>query len=247
MTPTNASGKSTAAVHLAGELVHRGKKVLIIDMDISPHDRVTDILSITQPAPAWLSDVIVSKSAALADTICHTCIDNLDLIPGGLQLTDALASMQKTTFGRDTVLRRLLPQIPDTYDYVFFDCSSYLEHAFSINVLVAAQYILAPIQSVQGTLDGYDTILEAIQAIHETVNPGLRFLGIFLSAETNCARYMNTIPRPEHVLRSTIRRSTSVQKAALARKPLAFFSPNCAVAADYAALCDEILNKMEDA
>lgn len=88
----------------------------------------------------------MSKTATLADTVCHTTTENLDLIRGGSLLAPALATMQEMPFGRDTTLRRLLPQIPDTYDFVFFDCSPSLESLFNINVLVAVQYVPHPHQ-----------------------------------------------------------------------------------------------------
>ena len=83
----------------------------------------TSNLSLTEIPAATLTDVIVSKTATLADTVCHTTTENLDLIRGGSLLAPALATMQEMPFGRDTTLRRLLSQIPDTYDFVFFDCS----------------------------------------------------------------------------------------------------------------------------
>ena len=71
-------------------------------------------LQLTEVPTATLTDVIVSKSATMTDTICHTSVEGLDLIRGGTLLAPALATMQEMTFGRDTTLRRLLPQIPDT-------------------------------------------------------------------------------------------------------------------------------------
>ena len=134
MNQKGGTGKTTSAINLAGELVRRGKKVLIVDMDTQGN--ATSNLSLTEIPAATLTDVIVSKTATLADTVCHTTTENLDLIRGGSLLAPALATMQEMPFGRDTTLRRLLPQIPDTYDFVFFDCSPSLESLFNINVLV---------------------------------------------------------------------------------------------------------------
>ena len=72
----------------------------------------TSNLSLTEIPAATLTDVIVSKTATLADTVCHTTTENLDLIRGGSLLAPALATMQEMPFGRDTTLRRLLPRSP---------------------------------------------------------------------------------------------------------------------------------------
>ena len=178
MNQKGGTGKTTSAINLAGELVRRGKKVLIVDMDTQGN--ATSNLSLTEIPAATLTDVIVSKTATLADTVCHTTTENLDLIRGGSLLAPALATMQEMPFGRDTTLRRLLPQIPDTYDFVFFDCSPSLESLFNINVLVAVQYVLIPIKVDKNSIEGYDVMLETIQSVREIANPDIRALGIFM-------------------------------------------------------------------
>ena len=151
-------------------------------MDMDTQGNATSNLSLTEIPAATLTDVIVSKTATLADTVCHTSTENLDLIRGGSLLAPALATMQEMPFGRDTTLRRLLPQIPDTYDFVFFDCSPSLESLFNINVLVAVQYVLIPIKVDKNSIEGYDVMLETIQSVREIANPDIRALGIFMTA-----------------------------------------------------------------
>lgn len=249
MNQKGGTGKTTSAINLAGELVRRGRRVLIVDMDTQGN--ATSNLQLTEIPSATLSDVIISKSATILDTICHTSVENLDLIRGGALLAPALAAMQEMPFGRDTTLRRLLPQFPDTYDYVFFDCSPSLESLFNINVLVAVQYVLIPIKVDKNSIEGYDVMLETIQSVREIANPDIRVLGIFMTAVESGSsldrEMIASLPAllPDLAFRSYIRKNIDVKKAPIALLPLCQFSPRCTATADYAALCDEMLARME--
>lgn len=243
------TAKTTSAINLAGELTRRGKKVLIIDMDTQGN--ATSNLALTEVPEATLTDVIVHKSATMADIICRTTTEHLDLIRGGALLAPALRAMQEMPFGRDTTLRRLLPQIPAEYDFVFFDCSPSLESLFNINVLVAVEYVLIPIKVDKNSIEGYNVLLETVQSVREIANPDIRVLGIFMTAvETGSSLDREMIANfplmlPELAFRSYIRKNIDVKKAPLALQPLCCFSPRCAATQDYAALCDEMLERLE--
>ena len=180
MNQKGGTGKTTSAINLAGELVRRGKRVLIMDMDTQGN--ATSNLELTDIPATTLADVICDKDRRIPDAICHTSVENLDVIRGGALLAPALTAMQELPFGRDMTLRRLLPQIPQDYDFVFFDCSPSLESLFNINVLVAVQYILIPIKVDKNSIEGYNVMLETVQNVRELVNPDIRVLGIFMTA-----------------------------------------------------------------
>ena len=249
MNQKGGTGKTTSAINLAGELVRRGKRVLIVDMDTQGN--ATSNLQLTAVPKTTLADIIVDRDHKLPDAICHTSTENLDIVRGGSLLAPALAAMQEMPFGRDTTLRRLIPQIPKDYDFVFFDCSPSLESLFNINVLVAVQYVLIPIKVDKNSIEGYDVMLETIRSVRELVNPDIRVLGIFMTAvETGTSLDREMIENfpamlPDLAFRSYIRKNIDVKKAPLALQPLCFFSPRCTAASDYAALCDEMLARME--
>ena len=248
MNQKGGTGKTTSAINLAGELVRRGKRVLIVDMDTQGN--ATSNLQLTAVPKTTLADIIVDRDHKLPDAICHTSTENLDIVRGGSLLAPALAAMQEMPFGRDTTLRRLIPQIPKDYDFVFFDCSPSLESLFNINVLVAVQYVLIPIKVDKNSIEGYDVMLETIQSVREIANPDIRVLGIFMTAVEVCSsldkEMISHFPAmlPELAFKTFIRKNIDVKKAPLALQPLCFFSPRCAATVDYAALCDEMLERM---
>ena len=249
MNQKGGTGKTPSAINLAGELVRRGKRVLLVDMDTQGN--ATSNLQLTEVPAATLTDAIMGKGPTLADTICKTSVEGLDLIRGGGLLAPALVAMQEMRFGRDTVLSRLLPQFPAPYDYVFFDCSPSLESLFNINVLMAVQYILIPIKVDKNSIEGYDVMLETIRDVRGNGNPDIRVLGIFMTAvETGASLDREMIANfpallPELAFKTYIRKNIDVKKAPIALLPLCQYAPKCTASADYAALCDEMLERME--
>lgn len=249
MNQKGGTGKTTSAINLAGELARRGKQVLLMDMDTQGN--ATSNLQLMEVPSATLADVIMGKGPTLTDVICHTSIEGLDVIRGGGLLAPALVAMQELRFGRDTVLRRLMPQIPDSYDHVFFDCSPSLESLFNINVLMTAQYILIPIKVDKNSIEGYDVMLETIRDVRSSGNPEIRVLGIFMTAvETGASLDREMIANfpsllPDLAFSTYIRKNIDVKKAPIALLPLCQYAPKCTAAADYAALCDEMLARME--
>lgn len=248
MNQKGGTGKTTSAINLAGELTRRGQQVLLVDMDTQGN--ATSNLQLVDVPSATLADAIMGKGPSLAETVCKTSVEGLDLIRGGGLLAPALVAMQEMRFGRDTVLSRLLPQLPDTYDYVFFDCSPSLESLFNINVLMAVKYILIPIKVDKNSIEGYDVMLETIREVRSNGNPEIRVLGIFMTAvETGASLDREMIASfpsllPELAFRTYIRKNIDVKKAPIALLPLCQYAPRCTASADYAALCDEMLARM---
>ena len=116
---------------------------------------------------------------------------------------------------------------------------------------MAVQYVLIPIKVDKNSIEGYDVMLETIQSVREIANPDIRVLGIFMTAvETGSSLDREMIANfpamlPDLAFRSYIRKNIDVKKAPLALQPLCFFSPRCTATNDYAALCDEMLERME--
>ena len=94
-------------------------------------------------------------------------------------------------------------------------------------------------------------MLETIQSVREIANPDIRVLGIFMTAvESGSSLDREMIANfplmlPDLAFKSYIRKNIDVKKAPLALQPLCYFSPRCTATQDYAALCDEMLERLE--
>ncbi|MDO4668256.1 MAG: ParA family protein [Butyricicoccus pullicaecorum] len=250
MNQKGGTGKTTSVLNIAGELALRKKKVLIIDMDTQGN--ATANLKITVPSTKTLSDAIEDTEISLQDTICHTAVEGLDLIQGGAILGSAFNAIQKMLVGRDTVLKRLLAKLPQSYDFILLDCSPSLESVLNINVLVATDYVLIPIRVDKNSIEGYGVMLDTIQLVRETENVNLRALGVFMTAVeigSSLDREMiKALPAtiPTLAFHSYIRKNIDVKKAPIAQVPLCYYNARCTGARDYAALTNEILTRIAD-
>ena len=248
MNQKGGTGKTTSVINIGGELVHKGKKVLIIDMDTQGN--ATSNIKIISNSNKNMADAIINSNVNINDVICHTIIDGLDIIQGGTLLGNAFVALQKMMMGRETVLKRLLNKL-DIYDFVLFDCSPSLESILNINVLVATDYVLIPIRVDKNSIEGYGTMLETIKDAREMVNPDLKALGIFMTAvETGSSldkEMINEFPKmlPDLAFKKKKKKNIEVRKAPLTLQPLCFYNSKCAGSQDYLDLTNEILERLK--
>ena len=116
-------GKTTTVISLAGLLVERGFRVLLIDTD--PHASLTSYLQYdSDQLPVSLYDLFqepAQNKAQLEQVILPTEIDNLSLIPASM----ALATLDRVLGDKEGMglfLKKQLMLVEDDYDMVLIDC-----------------------------------------------------------------------------------------------------------------------------
>jgi chromosome partitioning protein len=166
------TGKTTSTVNLGKALVELGKKVLLLDLD--PQGSLSYYLGAN--SNVWsISDVV------LEDISFHNALiqrEGLHIIPADISLADLELSLISYQ-GREQILKALLAQNVQEYDFVLIDCSPSLS-VLTVNALVASNYVIIPLQLEVLTMHGLELILETIEQVKKTVNPALEILGILL-------------------------------------------------------------------
>jgi chromosome partitioning protein len=170
-------GKTTTAVNLAASLAAAERRTLLVDLD--PQANASSGVGFAPgSAERTVYDALVG-SADLADVIRTTKISTLDVAPS----TQDLTAVEYELFdeARGTHLRRLLEHdVVSRYRYVIIDSPPSLG-VLTLNVLVAADRVIVPLQPEYYALEGITYLMATIDRVKSSLNPGLTVEGIVLT------------------------------------------------------------------
>lgn len=167
-------GKTTTAVNLSFYLAKDKFKTLIIDFD--PQGNATSGLGIAKnDLPATMTEVVLGK-ANLSDVICETKFKNLYIAPTTPELANAEVEMASLN-NKFVQLKTAISAIEEQYDYIIIDSPPSLS-LLTVNGMIAAQYLILPVQTEFYALEGVAQLLDSMSLIKKAMNPNLRLLGV---------------------------------------------------------------------
>lgn len=162
-------GKTTIARDLGFELAGRGFRVLLVDAD--PQASLTEFMGLdADTIETSLFDALVHGVPAPVHT-AH----GVDIIPATIDLA-AADFLLVAEIGREMKLRQALDPLRESYDVTLIDAPPSLGNV-SINVLVAADEILIPVQCEIKALRGTRHLFQTIDRVR-TLNPTLKIAGV---------------------------------------------------------------------
>jgi chromosome partitioning protein len=170
-------GKTTTSVNLSASLAIEGKSVLLVDMD--PQANATSGLGID---PRELSKTVYDcliKGVKPAEVTMDTQVPRLSLLPSKSDLAGAEVELVQVD-QREARLQQSLDSISSQFDFVFLDCPPALG-LLTINSMVAASSYLVPVQCEYYAMEGLGRLMENVNLVKGSYNPGLELEGIVLT------------------------------------------------------------------
>lgn len=166
-------GKTTTSVNLAYYLAKMGKPTLLIDFD--PQGNATSGLGFDKNELNGTMSDVLREERSLADCIIDTDHKNLSLAPSTQLLanTEVEIAQAQRRFSR---LKAAVDQL-HAYEYVIIDCPPSLS-LLTVNALIAARYVLLPVQAEFYALEGLGQLLEAMKLVRKNMNPTLDLIGV---------------------------------------------------------------------
>ena len=169
-------GKTTTSVNVAYCLSKMGKRVLLVDFD--PQGNATSGLGFDKSNLGQTSLDIIQLDAVVTDAIVPTQHKLLELIPATPQLANAEVELAKAE--RRFVRLKLALSTLDGYEVIIIDSPPSLS-LLTVNGLIAADYVLLPVQAEFYALEGLGQLLDTMQLIRKGMNPTLELIGVLVT------------------------------------------------------------------
>ncbi|MEI6410293.1 MAG: ParA family protein [Bacteroidota bacterium] len=235
-------GKTTSAINIGAGLVELGKKVLLIDLD--PQANLTISLGIPRQRIT-----IYEALRGEGELSPYTHKPNMDVITSSLDLSGAEMELINEA-GREFILRELINQVADDYDYVLIDCPPSLG-LLTLNALTSSRYVLIPLQTEFLAVQGLAKIKQVIDKVKMRLNKQLEMGGV-IATMYDSRRVLNrdvvdTIHKyfGDKVFKTYIRDNVALAEAPAQRKDIFDYLPKSPGSVDYLSLSKEILERTQ--
>ena len=236
-------GKTTTAINLSASIALLGKKVLLLDAD--PQANATSGLGFDINLEG-IYECITGETRASEVIVKSPDVKNLWVLPSSIDLVAAdteLPAMENAHH----VIKRIIDEVRDRFDYIFIDCSPSLGYT-TVNILTAADSVLIPVQCEYLALEGLSKLLNTVKLIKSGLNPKLEIEGFVLTMYMR-NRLNNQVAGEvrEHFGKlaydTIIQRNIRLGEAPSHGKPIMLYDASASGATNYLLLAKEFLKR----
>ena len=237
-------GKTTTAVNLGAYIAEAGRKTLLVDFD--PQGNLSSSLGIDKKG-AGIYEVISGK-ADITDVIQRTPVDNLFAISANIHLTGANVELVDQD-DKEYFLKKSLEKIRSSFDYIFIDSPPSLG-ILTLNGLVAADFVIIPLQCEYFALEGLTLLVHTVAGIQKDLNKKLSIGGIVFTMYDTRTNLANEVVKNvtgyfrEKVFRTVIPRNVALSEAPSHGLPISRYREDSSGARSYKQLAQEVLSRV---
>lgn len=238
-------GKTTTAVNVAYFLAKAGKRTLLIDFD--PQGNATSGLGVDKTSVATTSSEVILRQATLSQAIQKTEYKHLSLVVSTPHLANTEVELAQAE-GRFVRLRQAIETVQGEFDYIIIDSPPSLS-LLTVNGLIAANYILLPVQAEFYALEGLGQLLETMKLVRKGLNPTLELLGVLptmMDSRTTLSNQVHDEIKkhfPDRVFETTIPRNIRLAEAPSHGLPIGAYDRFSKGARAYKTLTKEIIER----
>ncbi|MGB7070936.1 MAG: ParA family protein [Pyrinomonadaceae bacterium] len=239
-------GKTTTAINLSAACAAAGKKVLLIDLDPQSNSSLSFIDP--QRVNGGSYELFTDAARPVSELVYETDTPKLNIIPARINLAKLEAKLVGD-FDAIYRLRDRIDELQEKYDLIFIDTPPTLG-LITVNALVAANYVLIPIQSSYFAMEGTDDLLETVEKIRSRPNPELNLLGVLVTLfdrRTSLSKDVEAHIRNvfgKKTFKTVITRSVRLEEAPAHKKPIITYAPRSSGAIEYKDLSKEVLRRV---
>ena len=238
-------GKTTTAVNLVSALADMNNRTLLIDLDPQGNASVGCGINARELEISAL-DVLQSDSDIL-EAMVHLDQLGFDVLPSNSDLTAAEISLLQVD-EREYRLKKAIEKVAHQYAWIVIDCPPSL-NMLTLNALTAANSVLIPMQCEYYALEGLASLLETIEQVRSSVNPGLEIEGLLRTMYDGRNNLSGAVSEQliehfgERVYRTLIPRNVRVAEAPSHGLPVLRYDPSSRGALAYLGLAGEMLRR----
>jgi chromosome partitioning protein len=237
-------GKTTTSLALAAGLAQKGKKVLLIDVDYQANS--SKVLLPDYQKLDIQDTVYATVLERRPLTIHKTSIDNLQIVPSHILLSNADLTLITALDNRAQRLKIQLEKVRGMWEYIIIDCPPSIGW-LTLNAFTASDKIVIVVSPGYFELDSIVQIDKTIAKVKEEFNPSLDLLGMLfnLSDNTNATTASLQLLRqtyPNKVFRTIIPRNTDIKESQLSKKDIFTFNSRANAAIAYQNLIKELFD-----